>query len=57
MNTPLERELQILGDDNKPIWSANVEEDELKEDPAGQYARTIGAWHGLSKEGDVKVRF
>ncbi|KAG8943630.1 hypothetical protein FRC03_002411 [Tulasnella sp. 419] len=53
LNTPLTRELQILGDDDSPIWNADVEEVENDLDPAGKFAKTIGAWHGLSKEGDV----
>ncbi|KAG8924453.1 hypothetical protein FRC02_010413 [Tulasnella sp. 418] len=53
LNTPLTRELQILGDDDSPIWNADVEEVENNLDPAGKFAKTIGAWHGLSKEGDV----
>ncbi|KAF8342316.1 uncharacterized protein EI90DRAFT_2988837 [Cantharellus anzutake] len=53
LNTPLGRALDILGDDGTPVWMANVEEVEDLEDPAGGYARAVGAWHGLSKDGDV----
>lgn len=56
MNTPLGRALDILDDQGVAIWKANVEETEEAGDPAGEYARTIGAWHGLSKGGDVIVR-
>lgn len=56
MNLPLERELQILNDDGTPAWNADVEEMAIEGDPAGKYAKTIGAWHGLSKGGDVTVR-
>ncbi|KAG8987149.1 hypothetical protein FRB94_002576 [Tulasnella sp. JGI-2019a] len=54
MNTPLERHLQIIDEDGGVAWDADVEEEEVKDDPAGEYAKTIGAWHGLSKGGDVK---
>ncbi len=56
LNTPLERELQILQEDGSVAWNADVEEQEFGGDPAGKYAKTIGAWHGLSAAGDVKVR-
>lgn len=56
MNTPLERHLQVLDDDDSIMFDADVEEEEVEGDPAGKYAKTIGAWHGLSKGGDVKVR-
>ena len=55
LNTPLERELQIIGDDGTVIWNADVEEVEVEGDEAGKFAKTIGAWHGLSKAGDVTV--
>ncbi|KAG8908851.1 hypothetical protein FRB99_003091, partial [Tulasnella sp. 403] len=53
LNTPLERELQVIGNDGKVIWNADVEEVEVEGDEAGKFAKTIGAWHGLSKAGDV----
>ncbi|KAG8988073.1 hypothetical protein FRB90_002974 [Tulasnella sp. 427] len=53
LNTPLERELQIIGDDGNVAWNADVEEVGDIADPAGRFAKTIGAWHGLSKAGDV----
>ncbi|KAF9521022.1 hypothetical protein BS47DRAFT_1374558 [Hydnum rufescens UP504] len=53
LNTPLGRALDIIGDDDQVIWKANLEESEEDGDPAGEYARTIGAWHGLSKEGEA----
>lgn len=55
MNTPLDRHLQIIEDDGSVAWDADVEEEEVEGDPAGEHAKTIGAWHGLSKGGDVKV--
>ncbi len=55
MNVPLGRALDILDENGTPVWKANVEEVEDLTDPAGEYARTIGAWHGLSHGGDVSV--
>ena len=55
MNTPLGHALDILDDNGQAIWKANLEETEEDGDPAGKYARAVGAWHGLSKEGDVTV--
>lgn len=53
LNTPLERELQVIGEDGTVAWNADVEEVGDVADPAGKFAKTIGAWHGLSKAGDV----
>ena len=57
MNTPIAsgRALNILDDDGEAIWKADTEETVEAGDPAGEYAHTIGAWHGLSKGGDVTV--
>lgn len=57
MNTPLGRALDIVDDEGVAVWKANVEETVEEGDPAGEYAHTIGAWHGLSAPGDVTVRF
>ncbi|TFK55592.1 Zn-dependent exopeptidase [Heliocybe sulcata] len=52
MNTPLDRKLEIVGDDGHVVWSANVEEVADDTDPeAGQYAEAVPAFHGLSKNG------
>jgi len=56
MNTPLGRALDIVDDEGIAVWKANVEETIEEGDPAGEYAHTIGAWHGLSAPGDVTVR-
>jgi hypothetical protein len=56
LDTPLGRALDIVGDDDQVIWKASLEESEEDGDPAGEHARTIGAWHGLSKEGEAIVR-
>ncbi|CAE6386040.1 unnamed protein product [Rhizoctonia solani] len=54
LNFPDQRKLEILNKDGTPFWSANVEETPAEGDPAGQWYNTIGAWHGLSKGGDVQ---
>ena len=55
LNTPLARGLEILGDDGKPVWHANLEEVVDEEDPeAHKYADAIPAFHGLSANGEVE---
>ncbi|KAH7911572.1 hypothetical protein BJ138DRAFT_1006369 [Hygrophoropsis aurantiaca] len=54
LNTPLERQLEILGDDGKPVWSAQLEEVSDETDPdAHEYAETIPTWHGISRGGEA----
>ncbi|KAG6915008.1 hypothetical protein DXG01_013913 [Tephrocybe rancida] len=55
LNTPLDRSLQILGEDGSAVWEANLVEDAdpLDEDVA-KYADAVPTWHGLSKDGDVE---
>ena len=57
LNTPLDRSLEILGDDGNTVWKAELEEvaDELDND-AYDYADSVGAWHGLSKDGEAEGR-
>ena len=57
LNTPLDRSLAILGDDGTTVWSAKLEEiaDELDND-AYTYAESVGAWHGLSRDGEAEGR-
>lgn len=57
LNTPLDRSLEILGDDGNAVWKAELEEtaDELDSD-AHAYAKSIGAWHGLSSDGTAEGR-
>jgi N-acetylated-alpha-linked acidic dipeptidase len=55
LNIPAERKLEILNEDGSPFWSADVEEKPAEGDPASQWYDTIGAWHGLSKGGDVQA--
>ena len=55
MNTPLDRSLEILGDDGTPVWTANLEEIADETDPdAGEFSDAVPTWHGLSKGGEVK---
>ncbi|KAK0637024.1 hypothetical protein B0T17DRAFT_97007 [Bombardia bombarda] len=53
LNYPKEggRAVEIMGKDDKPIWSAKLEEDEVGGETAG---RQTYAFHGHSKSGDVK---
>jgi hypothetical protein len=55
LNTPLDRSLQILGEDGNAVWTADLEEDgdPLDED-AHRYRNNVPAWHGLSKDGDAE---
>ncbi|TRM68157.1 hypothetical protein BD626DRAFT_424829 [Schizophyllum amplum] len=54
MNTPLDRSLQVLGDDGEVLFDADVEEEADDTDPeAGRYRTAVPVFHGLSKEGDV----
>jgi N-acetylated-alpha-linked acidic dipeptidase len=55
LNTPREREVEILGPDGEAVWSANLEEegDPLDED-AAKFHDAVPAFHGLSADGDVE---
>lgn len=54
MNTPLNRSVQVLGDDGKAIWEADLVEHTDDADPeAHQYADAVPTFHGLSSAGDV----
>lgn len=54
LNTPLDRSVEILGDDGKPAWKANLEEVADESDPdAHKYADAVPAFHGLSANGEV----
>ncbi|KAG6857098.1 hypothetical protein H0H87_009659 [Tephrocybe sp. NHM501043] len=55
LNTPLDRSLQILGEDGSAVWEANLVEDAdpLDED-AAKFQDSVPTWHGLSKDGDVE---
>lgn len=55
LNTPLNRSLQILGDDGIPVWSADLVEHADETDPeAAKYADAVPTFHGLSKDGDIE---
>jgi N-acetylated-alpha-linked acidic dipeptidase len=55
LNTPLDRSLEILGGDGKPVWKANLAEVVDEADPeAYKYADAIPAFHGLSANGEVE---
>lgn len=55
LDTAVEVGLQILGDEGKPVWIADLSEDgdPLDED-AHEYKDSVLAWHGLSKDGEVE---
>ncbi|KAI0000023.1 hypothetical protein BJV77DRAFT_1058302 [Russula vinacea] len=57
LNTPLNRSLEIIGDDGTAVWKADLEEaaDELDGD-AHAHANSVGAWHGLSYDGEAEGR-
>jgi N-acetylated-alpha-linked acidic dipeptidase len=57
LNTPLDRSLEILGDHGTVVWKAHLEEtaDELDGD-AHAHADSVGAWHGLSRDGEAEGR-
>ena len=55
LNTPLEFSLQILDDDGKAVWSADLLEQGDERDPeAAKYADAVPTFHGFSKGGDVE---
>ncbi|KAF8307013.1 hypothetical protein DL93DRAFT_2101420 [Clavulina sp. PMI_390] len=53
MNTPLDRALEVVDDDDGVIWKADVDETPDPKDPASEHTFEVGAWHGLSAAGDV----
>ncbi len=57
LNTPLDRTVQILGDDGKPVWDADLVEDGDPFDPdAAKYRDVIPTFHGFSKNGSAEVQ-
>lgn len=55
LNMPLDRSLQILGEDGEPVWTADLEEHSDEIDPeAAKFAGAVPAFHGLSKGGEVE---
>jgi N-acetylated-alpha-linked acidic dipeptidase len=54
LNTPLDRSLQVVGDDGNVVWEADLEEHADDTDPdAGKYRVAVPAFHGLGAAGDV----
>ncbi|TFK43668.1 hypothetical protein BDQ12DRAFT_675361 [Crucibulum laeve] len=54
LNTPLDRSVEILGDNNKSIWTADLVEDgDPRDEDAHKYKNSVPTWHGLSRDGDV----
>ncbi|TDL29247.1 Zn-dependent exopeptidase [Rickenella mellea] len=57
LNSPGERSVEVLGEDGKVVWKADVEENSDAADPdAHKYVNAVPAFHGLSKGGDVQGR-
>lgn len=55
MNTPLDRSLQIIGEDGKAVWDADLVEDGDPRDPeAAKYKDSVPTFHGLSHGGEVE---
>lgn len=55
LNTPLDRRLEILDEEGRVVWKADLEEYSDESDPdAHRHARSVPAFHGLSRDGDVK---
>lgn len=53
-NTAKEVGLEILGEDGKLIWTADLIEDGDPRDPeAAKYRDSVPPWHGLSADGEV----
>lgn len=55
MNTPISSSLEIIGDDGKPAWVADLVEDGDERDPvAAKYRNAVPTFHGYSKDGEVE---
>jgi N-acetylated-alpha-linked acidic dipeptidase len=55
LNSPLDRSLEILGDDGNPVWSAELEEVADETDPyAFKSADAVPTWHGISRGGQAE---
>ncbi|KAI0353024.1 Zn-dependent exopeptidase [Trametes cingulata] len=53
MNTPLDRSLELLGEDGETVeWKAELEEDgDLRDPEAAKYRDAVPTFHGLSADG------
>ncbi|KAF5388129.1 hypothetical protein D9615_000480 [Tricholomella constricta] len=55
LNTPLDRSLQILGENGAAVWTADLVEDgDPLDGDAHKYRDSVPTWHGLSKDGDAE---
>jgi N-acetylated-alpha-linked acidic dipeptidase len=55
LNSPLDHSLEILGDDGKAVWSAELEEVADETDPyAFESANAVPTWHGISRGGQAE---
>ncbi|KAI0699393.1 hypothetical protein BC835DRAFT_1412584 [Cytidiella melzeri] len=55
MNTPVDRSLQIVGDDGGSVWGADLVEDGDPLDPdAAKYRDAVPTFHGMSKNGTAE---
>ncbi|PFH51392.1 hypothetical protein AMATHDRAFT_3053 [Amanita thiersii Skay4041] len=54
LNRPLNRSLEILGEDDQATWSADLNEDgDPLDEEANKYKDAVPTWHGLSKDGEA----
>ncbi|KAG6869264.1 hypothetical protein C0993_000017 [Termitomyces sp. T159_Od127] len=52
LNTPLNRSLQILGENDSTVWEADLVEDgDPLDRDASIFKNSVPTWHGLSKDG------
>ncbi|TFK28864.1 Zn-dependent exopeptidase [Coprinopsis marcescibilis] len=52
LNTPLDRQLEILDTDGNVAWEADLVEDgNILDEDAGKYKDAVPTWHGLSFDG------
>ncbi|KAF8897846.1 hypothetical protein BD779DRAFT_1432452 [Infundibulicybe gibba] len=55
LNTPLDRSLEIIGNDGRATWSADLVEDgDPLDEEAHKYKDAVPTWHGLSKGGTAE---
>lgn len=55
MNTPLDRGVEILDENGKSVWTAQLEEFSDETDPeAAKYYTAVPAFHGFSKDGEAE---
>lgn len=56
LNYPLDRSLEIVGDDGESVWEADLTEHADETDPeAHKYADAIPTFHGYSHGGSAEV--